>query len=278
MDFRDKTVLVVGASSGMGRAVAVKLAAAGASVVVTARRKDKLAALAAEIAGRGGSCLALAADAEDAAAAEQVVAATVARHGRIDLVLLNAGGAPALDMRRMTAGEVTAYMRSNYDVVVNYLFPVLRQMVRQGGGLVAQTNSLAGFLGIPLQGPYSAAKGAVRLLIDTCRIEFGPYGIKFVSIYPGFVATEHTADDGMPAPLEISEDRAVEHILYALRWERSDHMFPLAMRWLVRLALILPKPLTNWLLKQGMPPLPAVERLAGRAHERLHSSADSDRG
>lgn len=253
MDFKDKVVLVVGASSGMGRAVAVRLAAEGASIVATARRQERLDVLAAEITGRGGCCLALAADAEDAAAAERVVAATVERHGRIDLVLLNAGGAPALDMRRMCAREVTAYMRSNYDVVVNYLFPVLRQMVRQGGGLVAQTNSLAGFLGIPLQGPYSAAKGAARLLIDTCRIEFGPYGIKFVSIYPGFVATEHTANDGMPAPFEISEERAVDHMLYALRRERSDYMFPLVMRWLIRLALVLPKPVTNRLLKQGQP-------------------------
>jgi len=264
MEFKDKIVLIVGASSGMGRAVAVKLAARGASIVATARRQEKLEALASEITGQGGSCLALAADAEDAAAAERVVAATVERHGRIDLVLLNAGGAPALDMRRMSAGEVTAYMRSNYDVVVNYLFPVLRQMARQGGGLVAQTNSLAGFLGIPLQGPYSAAKGAVRLLIDTCRIEFGPYGIKFVSIYPGFVATEHTANDGMPAPLEISEDRAVEHILYALRRERSDYMFPPAMRWLIRLALVLPKSLTNWLLARELPPLRVADDLPGR--------------
>jgi len=264
MEFKDKIVLIVGASSGMGRAVAIKLAALGASIVATARRQEKLEALASEIAAQGGSCLALAADAEDAAAAERVVAAAVERHGRIDLVLLNAGGAPALDMRRMSAGEVTAYMRSNYDVVVNYLFPVLRQMARQGDGLVAQTNSLAGFLGIPLQGPYSAAKGAARLLIDTCRIEFGPYGIKFVSIYPGFVATEHTANDGMPAPLEISEDRAAEHILYALRRERSDYMFPLAMRWLIRLALVLPKSLTNWLLSRELPPLPVVGDLSGR--------------
>ena len=206
----------------------------------------------------------MAADAEDAAAAERVVAATVERHGRIDLVLLNAGGAPALDMRRMSAGEVTAYMRSNYDVVVNYLFPVLRQMARQGGGLVAQTNSLAGFLGIPLQGPYSAAKGAARLLIDTCRIEFGPYGIKFVSIYPGFVATEHTANDGMPAPFEISEDHAVEHILYALRREPPDYLFPPVMRWLIRLARVLPKSVTNYLLARDLPPLRMLDDLPGR--------------
>ena len=95
-------------------------------------------------------------------------------------------------------------------------------------------------------------------MIDTCRIEFCHYGIKFVSIYPGFVATEATANDGMPAPLAISEDRAVDHILFALRRERSDYMFPLIMRWLIRLTRILPKPLTNWVLKREIPPLPPL--------------------
>ena len=257
--FKGKVVLVVGASSGMGRVLALRLAAAGALVAVTARRQDRLTALQAEIERRGGSCLALAADAQDSAAAEQVVAACVERYGRIDLVMLNAGGAPALDMRKMTANQVNDYMRSNYDVVVNYLFPVLQRMVRQGGGMVAHTNSLAGFLGVPLQGPYSAAKAAARLLIDTCRIEFAQYGIKFVTVYPGFVATEKTAEDGMPAPLEISEECAVDHILYALRRERSDYLFPFVMRWLIRLALVLPKAITNRILASEIPPLPPLE-------------------
>lgn len=259
MEFRDKVVLVVGASSGMGRGVALKLAEAGVSIVATARRPDRLESLAAEIGAKGSTCLVLAADAEDEAAAAGVIAAAVQRFGRIDLALLNVGGAPALDLRRMTASEVKAYMRSNYDVTVNYLMPVLRQMVRQRSGLVAHTNSLAGLLGVPLQGPYSAAKGAVRLLIDTCRIEFRSYGIRFVSIYPGFIATERTADDGMPAPLEISEARAIEYILHALRREPCDYLFPPALSWLVRLARILPKRLSGWALGRQMPPLPPLE-------------------
>ena len=265
MKFEDKVVLIVGASSGIGRTLALRLASEGAHVVVTARRRDKLESLVAQIAQEGGRALALPADAQDAAAAEQVVHETVQRLGRFDLVMLNAGGAPALDMRTMGAREVTAYMRSNYDVAVNYLFPVLHQMVRQGSGVVAQTNSLAGFLGVPLQGPYSAAKGALRLLIDTCRVEFGRYGIRFVSVYPGFVATDATANDGMPAPLELSEARAVEHVVHALRREPMDYLFPLSMRWLVRLSLCLPKRLVARILRNDVPPLPAERVGAPRA-------------
>jgi len=183
----------------------------------------------------------------------------VERYGRLDMIYLNAGGAPALDMRLMSAGEVNAYMRSNYDVVVNYLFPSLKQMVRQGGGHVAHTNSLAGFLGVPLQGPYSAAKGAAMLLIDTCRIEFARYGIRFFTVYPGFVATEATAGDGMPAPLEISVEKAVDHIMYALRNEKADYLFPFTMRWLIRLVNFLPKPVTLWILSKTTD-LPKIDK------------------
>jgi len=253
MNFNSQVVLIVGASSGMGRVVAKKLAAAGAKLAVTARRKNMLDSLAAEIAAKDTECLALAADALDESAAEGVVKATVDRFGRIDVVLLNAGGAPAIDMRSMCAAEVKHYMRTNYDVTVNYLFPVLEQMKTQGGGLVAHTNSLAGFIGVPLQGPYSAAKGAARLLLDTCRLEFAQYGIRFTSIYPGFVATEVTKNDGMPAPLEISEEKGAQQIVYALQREKRDYLFPFVMRWLIRLALVLPKPVLNWVLKREVP-------------------------
>jgi NAD(P)-dependent dehydrogenase (short-subunit alcohol dehydrogenase family) len=253
MQFNGKSILIVGASSGMGRVLAKRLALEGAKIIVTARRKALLDTLAEEIRETGGECLALAADATDEAAAAAVVAAAVAHHGRLDMIYLNAGGAPALDMRLMSATDVNAYMRSNYDVVVNYLFPALKQMVKQGGGLVGHTNSLAGFLGVPLQGPYSAAKGAAMLLIDTCRVEFRKYGIRFITVYPGFVATATTQGDGMPAPLEMSEDKAVSHILYALKAERADYLFPLPMRWLIRLAQLLPKPVVLWILGKTLP-------------------------
>lgn len=248
--FKDKVVLIVGASSGMGRVVALKLAAQGAKVVVTARRRDLLDSLAAEITSKGDTCLAIAADALDETAAKNVVKTTIERFGRIDIALLNAGGAPAIDMRTMDAAGVKQYMRSNYDVIVNYLFPVLEHMKKQCGGLVVHTNSLAGFIGVPLQGPYSAAKGAARLLIDTCRVEFAEYGIKFSSIYPGFVATEITKNDGMPTSFEISEEKGADYIIYAIEKEKMDYLFPFIMRWQIRLALAIPKKLLYYIMRQ----------------------------
>lgn len=260
MDFRDKVVLIVGASSGIGRVLAMRLARAGAHVVATARREDRLQSLEKAITAQGRACSIHAFDAQDGAAAARMVQAVLERHGRIDLLVLNAGGAPAIDMRSMGAAEVLGYMRSNYDVAVNVLFPVLQDMRRQGSGVVAVTNSLAGLLGVPLQGPYSAAKGALKLLIDTCRVEFAQYGIRFVSIYPGFIATEAVAGDGMPAPRQMSEERAVDHVVRAIRSGRLDYSFPRSTAALVWLANALPKKLVVRMLRRDVPALPGEAR------------------
>lgn len=253
--FLDKVCLIVGASSGIGHGLARTLAAAGARVAVTARREPQLLALQQAIQEAGGQCLAVAADASDAEAAAAMVNTVVAHYGRVDLLLLNAGGAPAIDTREMSATEVNHYMRSNYDVTTNVLFPVLAVMKSQRGGQVVHTNSLAGFLGLPLQGPYCAAKGATRLLLDTCRLEYAEYDIHFGNVYPGFVATAATRNDGMPTPLEISEEQAVAHILKAIRRRRNDYLFPWPMHALIRLAMILPKPVLNWILAREVKPL-----------------------
>ncbi len=255
MDFNNKVFLIVSASSGMGRVVSRKLSEKGAKLVITARSSVKLDSLSLEeeISLNGAECLSVVGDALEEDSAQHVVDLAIEKFGRIDCVLLNAGGAPAIDMRNMNANEVKFYMRSNYDVTVNYLFPVLEQMKKQQSGLVVHTNSLAGFLGIPLQGPYSAAKGATRLLIDTCRLEFAGFGIKFINLYPGFIATEITKNDGMDAPLEISEEKAAEHILYALKKEKNNYSFPFTMGALVKVALILPQSFVNFILKRDVP-------------------------
>lgn len=256
MDLRNQSVLIVGASSGIGRVLALRLAAEGASVMVAARRLGKLEAVAREARAAGGKCLAHAVDAQDSEAAARLVQACVQAHGGLDLLVLNAGGAPALDLRALQASEVLACMRSNYDVAVNVLMPALQHMRERRRGVVAVTNSLAGLMGVPLQGPYSAAKGALRLLIDTARIEFAADGIRFVSIYPGFIATEAVAGDGMKPQFELTEEQAVAHMLRALRSGRADYAFPWRTTLLVHLANLLPKWLTVRVLRGDVPDQP----------------------
>lgn len=145
--------------------------------------------------------------------------------GRIDAALLNIGAGPEYHLPTAMAAEISAAMRMNYDVTVNYLAPLVERM-RGRGGLIAHTNPLAGFVGAPMQGPYSAAKAAVRILMDGYRTELRGSAISFLSVYPGFVATEESADDGVPAPFVISENQAARRIMLGFvpegRLERPD--------------------------------------------------------
>jgi len=241
MRLKNKTVLVAGASSGIGREVAMILGQRGNNVIVTARRFELLESLSEGIKRNGGDCLPISADALLPSEMERVMNESVAKYGKIDAALINIGDGPSLDMSNITSEEVMENLDINYRTFVNSLMPLIFIMKKQKFGLIAQTNSLAGFLGLPKQGPYSAAKAACRTLMDTCRVELKPWNIKFCTVYPGFVATERVSDDGVPAPFEISETEAANQIIFAMENEKSDYLFPFPLRWLIRLARVLPK-------------------------------------
>jgi NADP-dependent 3-hydroxy acid dehydrogenase YdfG len=254
MKLQDRTILVTGASDGIGRCVAQQLGRAGNKLVITARREAELNAVAAGINASGGTCLALAADALDEAAAANVVARAIAHFGRIDAALLNIGQGPAQHMGKASAAEIKHSMRVNYDVTVNYLTPLIAHMKAAGGGLIAHTNSLAGFLGVPMQGPYSAAKSAIRILFDTCRAELRGTNLRFLTLSPGFIATARTADDGIPAPFEISAEACARHIIRAMEREVADARFPWRTSLLTRALQSLPKATAGRLMQRLAPP------------------------
>jgi short-subunit dehydrogenase len=246
----DQTVLVVGASSGIGAQVAREIAGRGNRLVLVARRATKLETVAADVRAAGSACLPITADALDPKAAAAVVARAVAEFGAVDIALLNVGQGPDMTIAEVGVDDIARVMALNYDVTVNYLVPLVAQMRRQRGGLIAQTNSLAGLMGIPRQGPYSAAKAAVRMLVDAARIELAPEGIRFTSIYPGFVATARVSADGLPKPFQVSEKAAARHVVRALRREPANMSFPWTTSALVRLLRALPAPLSGAVLRK----------------------------
>jgi len=245
-----RTVLIVGASSGIGAEVARQLAPGGNRLVVVARRARELATVAEAVRAAGGTCLDIAADALDPQAAAKVVASAVEAFGSVDIALLNAGQGPDMSMEDVSTDDVSRIMALNYDVVVNYLIPLIDQMKRQpAGGLIAQTNSLAGLMGIPRQGPYSAAKAAARTLIDAARVELAPKGIRFTTIHPGFVATDRVGTDGLPKPFQISQEQAARRVIRALQKEPANCFFPWPTAILVRALRILPARLSALVLR-----------------------------
>jgi short-subunit dehydrogenase len=241
MTLSGKTILITGASSGLGRGMAVALSHGDNNLVVTARRGELLRELATEIEANGSRCTVVVADATDPAQCEAVLAAGIQAHGAIDVAILNAGGGTPSDMASTTAAAVLHTMRTNYDTLVHFLVPLIHHM-KEHPGTIAYTGSPAGYFGLPRSGPYSAAKAAGRVLMDSCRIELKGTGIKLVALYPGFTYTPGLVADEVPIKaLIIHQDRAVREMLGAIERGRSHHLFPRRIRWLIALGRLLPE-------------------------------------
>ncbi len=183
-------------------------------------------------------------DATDAVHAEFVVAEIIKRYGRIDIALLNVGAGPPSNTLTASRDKILWCMRTNYDSMINFYVPLIAQMKKQDTPcMISHVNSLASYFGIPMQGDYTAAKGAARLFFETARMELQHFGIEHIklqTIHPGFVATQATQDDGIPSPGEISEEEAAKYILKGIKKELRENRFPPGISLATRIGRIAP--------------------------------------
>ena len=185
---KDKVVLVTGASSGIGEGTARILAAAGARLVLGARRVDKLEALAAEITAAGGTVRARALDVTDRANMEEFVAYAVAEFGRVDVIVNNAGVMPLSPLSALLVDEWNWMIDVNIRGVLHGIAAVLPRMEAQGAGQIINVSSVGGFVVQPTGAVYSATKFAVRAISEGLRKEHDK--IRCTCIYPGVVESE----------------------------------------------------------------------------------------
>ena len=203
-------VIVTGASSGIGRATAARLARSGTTVVLAARRADLLATLVTEIEAAGGSALAVTTDVGDPAAVGALVERAVAVTGRLDGLVNNAGIGGG---RSILAGddEVKQMITVNLLAPIRLMRAVVPIMCGQGAGAIVNIGSVAGEVGIG--GTYSATKFALRGLTDSVRRELAGTGVGVSLIEPGFINTSLSdrRRPGVPGPEIVAA--AVERAL-----------------------------------------------------------------
>ncbi len=200
-----QVIIVTGASAGIGEATARRLARGGAKVVVSARRPDRLEALARAIDPTGANVLAVAGDVTSDADRRKLVAATLDKFGRIDGLVNNAGYG--------TRGPVEIapidVIRKNYETNVFSLIAltqlVLPHMRERGTGCIVNIGSVAGKIARPLSSIYDSTKHALEALTDGLRGELKPFGVRVSLIRPGFILTEFV-DAANAASTEIIEN------------------------------------------------------------------------
>ena len=201
---KDKITVVTGASSGLGEATARLLSAQGATVVLGARRADRLQALAKEIEARGGKALVLETDVTRHEQVKAFVDLAVQTYGRIDVMINNAGLMPQALLERLKVDEWDRMIDVNIKGVLYGIAAALPHMQRQKSGHFINVSSVAGHKVGPGFAVYAATKHAVRALSEGLRQEVKPYNIRTTVISPGAVATE--------LPNTITDAAAAERI------------------------------------------------------------------
>jgi NADP-dependent 3-hydroxy acid dehydrogenase YdfG len=189
-NIQGKVVVITGASSGLGKATARLLSAEGATVVLGARRIDRLKSLADELTARGGKALAVATDVTHCDQVKRLVDAAVQKFGRIDVMINNAGLMPQSPLERLKVDEWDRMIDVNIKGVLYGIAAALPYMKQQKAGHIINVSSVAGHKVRPGTAVYAATKHAVRALSEGLRQEVKPYNIRTTVISPGAVATE----------------------------------------------------------------------------------------
>jgi short-subunit dehydrogenase len=237
------TALVTGASSGLGRGLALWLARRGTRVFAAARRQEPLQALAQEARDVGASVEPLELDVSQADATVERIRQLDRDCGGLDLVVANAGmGGPTPG--KAFPWEFTKKMiDTNVTGAVATLGAVLPQMVERGRGHLVGVSSLAAFRGLPTRAAYSASKIFLSSFMESLRVDLRGTGVRTTCIYPGWVKSEITAKNTFPMPFLMETEEAVERMGNAIVRSEPVYAFPWPMTHFMQLIHALPNPL-----------------------------------
>ena len=227
--FEGKVVLVTGGTSGIGKTTAIAFARAGAKVVLTGRREKEGEHVVAEIKKLGGEAAFVRADVAKDADVKKMVDFTLDKFGRLDVAFNNAGVEWSGPLEKATEAEYRRIFDINVWGVLNSMRHEIPAMLKNGGGAIVNTSSVAGHVGLAQVSVYIASKHAVEGLTKSVALEFAKQKIRINAIAPGVIATEmfdRFADDAMREQLisiiPVARVGAAEEIAAAVLYLASD--------------------------------------------------------
>ncbi len=234
-------IIITGASSGLGAALARAYAAPETHLGLIARRETVLSALAAQL---DGHCSVYPLDVRDTAALQRAAADFMAHAGCPDIVIANAG---------VSGGTLTEYaedlqaFQDIFDINVmgmaNTFQPFVAAMRKRGSGVLVGIASVAGYRGLPGAAAYSASKSAAISYLESLRVELKRDGVQVITVCPGYITTPMTEKNPYPMPFIMSAEAAAHHIVSIIARGKTYAVIPWQMAWVARLLRVMP----NWM-------------------------------
>jgi NADP-dependent 3-hydroxy acid dehydrogenase YdfG len=245
---RPRTLLITGASSGIGRALAVEYGRGGAALALCSRRQVELEEAAAEVRSAGGTALVLPLDVTDAGAVEEAIGRADRELGSLDMVIANAGIGGSKLATRLAWDDVGTMLDVNVRGALATLVAAIPVFVAQQRGHLVGISSLAGVRALPASAAYCASKAAVTAFLESLRIDLAPAGIRVTDVQPGFVATPLNEGAKHPMPFRWPVDKAASYIARRLEGAPATVAFPWPLVMATRFARVLP----SWMYDRVM--------------------------
>ncbi|MFP6557177.1 SDR family oxidoreductase [Paraburkholderia sp. B3] len=242
-------VFITGASSGIGAALAAEYARRGAILGLVARRAEALAGF--RQAHPQQAISIYPADVRDAETLAHAARAFVAEHGQPDIVIANAGVSRGVVTGQGDLAAFRDVMDTNYFGMVATFEPFAAAMSEARHGTLVGIASVAGVRGLPGSGAYSASKAAAFAYLESLRVEMRPFGVRVVTIAPGYIRTPMTAKNPYPMPFLMDADRFAAKTADAIARGTSFAVFPWPMRVTAALLRVLPRWLYDRLFEKA---------------------------
>lgn len=241
MNWKDKTIFLTGASSGIGEALAVALAKKGAVLGLVARRKELLDELAKQCEEVGGTARVFACDVTDAEALQTSANEFCKEFGHIDIMIANAGiGGNNKETREYRPDAVKKLIDINLLGSANAVYAVVNSMIERKSGQLVAISSLAGFRGLPKSAAYSASKAGMTAFFESVRLDVARHGVDVTIIQPGFIKTPLTSGRENQMPFLMELDDAIPLFIKAIENKKRFAAFPWQLATVVRAGKYMP--------------------------------------
>jgi short-subunit dehydrogenase len=247
----NKVVMITGASSGIGKGVALEVASRGAHLGLLARRENLLNEIVSEARAKNVKAIAASADVRDAKAVRAAADSFRKELGPIDVLIANAGIGTADHALHLAPEHVAEVIGINVLGAVNSVAAVAPEMVARGQGRLVAISSLAAYRGLPKSAAYCASKAALTSYFESARIDLRNTGVGVTIIYPGFIKTAITAGRAAKMPFLMELDDAVKKIVSAIEKEKKTYAFPWQLATFVRSGLIMPAGMYDWIAERN---------------------------
>jgi len=260
--YAGKSVVITGASSGIGRDLAVLLASYGSRVALVARRVALLEEVKNECERAGGEALVLGGDVTDVESMNRVRDEVVAKWGQADIVVANAGAGGLNPGDNFSLDVHRRVVEINCIGMANTLMPFVPSMVERRDGRLVGVSSLAAFRGLPNAASYSSTKAAQMVFLESLRVDLRKHGVSVSCIHPGFVESAMTEHDEFRMPFMMKTRASSLLIAKAIKKRKASYLYPWPMRVLTCINRMLPRAVYDRLV-------PSLSGMKGKVEPRI---------